>query len=63
MHGISLPRPTLDENNTKESEKIRFIDVFTMVFTAERIIADRKMSSKAVMVFVLILVASQVSKI
>ena len=36
------------KNNTKESEKIRFIDVFT----AERIIDDRKqfkaMSSKAI---------------
>ena len=34
------------KNNTKESEKIRFIDVFT----AERIIADRKRFSKALIV-------------
>ena len=53
------------KNNTKESEKIRFIDVFT----AERIIDDRKqfkaiLSSKAIIVCVLLLVAStQVSKI
>ena len=53
------------KNNTKESKKIRFIDVFT----AERIIDDRKqfkaMSSKAIiLVCVLLLVAStQVSKI
>ena len=48
------------KNNTKESEKIRFIDVFT----AERIIADRKWISKAIIVGgLLVLVASQVFKI
>ena len=47
------------KNNTIESEKIRFIDVFT----AERIIADRKWISKAFIVGGLLLVASQVFKI
>ena len=44
------------KNNTKESEKIRFIDVFT----AERIIADHKRISRAFIVGGLLLVASQV---
>ena len=47
------------KNNTKESEKIRFIDVFT----AQRIIADRKRISRVFIVGGLLLVASQVLRI
>ena len=47
------------KNNTKESEKIRFIDVFT----AQRIIADRKRIYRVFIVGGLLLVASQVLRI